>query len=127
VRVNSANADVQLGTAPPGGAEYFDANLTVTNPSTVSKPNWWYGFTTEESSNAQYDLGTGNECSDPGPQPPLDTLDPLKAGQSTTGYICSTITASDADSLELVWGPGKLDGPPRTTWFALHSLARQTG
>jgi hypothetical protein len=89
----------------------------VTNPSAVSRPNWWAGFTAEASSNWR-DSGT-NDCADPGPQPPLDTLDPLNAGQSTTGYICWTITASDADSLEFFWGLGTLDAP-RTTWFALH-------
>ncbi|MGZ4402053.1 MAG: hypothetical protein ACXVRV_04240 [Gaiellaceae bacterium] len=120
VRVNSANANVQLGTSPPAGAEYFDANLTATNPSDRSKPTWWYGFTAEGSDNLPYGSDDGNECSDPGPQPPLDTGDPLNAGQSTTGYVCWTIYASDANSLELYFGLGTLEGPPRTTWFALH-------
>jgi hypothetical protein len=121
VRVNSANANVQLGTSPPAGAEYFDANLTVTNPSGRSRPTWWYGFTAEGSHNLPYgSADNGNGCSDPGPQPPLDTSDPLYAGQATTGYVCWTIEASDANSLESYFGFGTLDGPPRTTWFALH-------
>jgi len=120
VRVNSANANVQLGTPPPAGAEYFDANLTVTNPSGPSKPNWWAGFSAEAPNDPlPYDNFDGNGCSDPGPQPPLDTSDPLNAGQSTTGYACWTIAARDADNLELFWGLGTQD-VIRTTWFALH-------
>ncbi len=122
VRVNSANANVQLGTSPPAGAEYFDANLTVTNPSGTSRPTWWYGLTAEGSGNLPYgSADNGNGCSAPGPQPPLDTGDPLGAGQSTTGYVCWTIPASDANSLEFYFGASAtLDGPERTTWFALH-------
>jgi hypothetical protein len=119
VRVNSANANVQLGTTPPAGAEYFDVNLTVTNPTARSMPTWWYGFTAEGVDKIPYGNGDGNECSDPGPQPPLDIGDPLDAGQSTTGYVCWTIASSDADSLELYFGLGDFHAP-RTTWFALH-------
>jgi hypothetical protein len=119
VRVNSANANVQLGTGPPAGYEYFDANLTVTNPSGGSKANWWWGFTAEGSSNWRYDIEDSNGCSEPGPQPPLNTLGPLSAGQATTGYVCWTILANDASSLQLYFGLGNLDAP-RTTWFALH-------
>jgi hypothetical protein len=119
VRVNSANANVQLGTPPPGGSEYFDANLTVTNPSGGSKATWWYGFAAEGSDKLSYGSDDANGCSAPGPQPPLDTFDPLSAGQSTTGYVCWTILASEASSLQLYFGLGNLDAP-RTTWFALH-------
>ena len=120
VRVNSANANVQLGTPPPAGAEYFDANLTVTNPSARAKPTWWYGFTVEgDATKIPYGSDTGNECSDPGPQPPLDTSGPFRPGESRTGYVCWTITTSDANSLELFWGLGTQD-VIRTTWFALH-------
>jgi hypothetical protein len=119
VRVNSTNANVQLGTPPPAGAEYFDANLTVTNPSGGhSKPNWWPGFNAEARQHVTYNNADGNGCSNPGPQPPLDTSDPLNAGQSTTGYICWTISAGDANNLELFWGLGNFD-LLRTTWFAL--------
>jgi hypothetical protein len=98
VRVNSANANVQLGTSPPTGAEYFNA---------------------EARQHVTYNNADGNGCSNPGPQPPLDTSDPLNAGQSTTGYICWTISAGDANNLELFWGLGNFD-VLRTTWFALH-------
>jgi hypothetical protein len=120
VRVNSANANVQLGTPPPAGAEYYDANLTVTNPGTRSKPNWWAGFNAEARNNVTYNNADASGCSNPGPQPPLDTSDPLGARESTTGYVCWTIAAGDASNLELFWGLGMLDGPPRTTWFDLH-------
>jgi hypothetical protein len=81
---------------------------------------WLSGFRAMGSHNVLYLAGDdGNGCSDPGPQPPLDTVDPLYSGQSTTGYVCWTIAANDASSLELFFGSGTLDSP-RTTWFALH-------
>jgi len=120
VRVNSANANVQLGTPPPAGAEYFDANLTVTNPSGTSKSNWWAGFSAEARNHFRYQRFDANGCSNPGPQPPLDTSDPLNAGQSATGYACWTIAAGDANKLELFWGIGETQDLIRTTWFALH-------
>jgi hypothetical protein len=118
VRVNSANPNVQLGAPPPAGAEYFDANLTVSNTGSRLENPSFYGFSTLASHNARYHT-EGNGCSDPGPQPLLDTLDPLYPGQSRTGYVCWTISASDASSLELYFGSGTLNFP-RTTWFALH-------
>jgi hypothetical protein len=119
VRVNSANANLQLGTPPPAGAEYFDANLTVTDPSGGPKPLWWVGFSAVGSHTWRYDSEDANDCSDPGPQPLLNTVDAFSAGQSRTGYVCWTIAADDASSFELFFGLGTLDAP-RTTWFALH-------
>jgi hypothetical protein len=118
VRVNSANANVQLGAPPPAGAEYFDANLTVTN--TGSHPDNLYGFNARASNNARYYTDDGNGCSVPGPQPLLDTYDPFYPGESRTGYVCWTIRSIDASSLELFFGSGTLNFP-RTTWFALQS------
>jgi hypothetical protein len=119
VRVNSANANVQLGTPPPAGAEYFDANLTVANTGgRSSNLSLGFGFNAA-GSHAHYRTDDGQGCSDPGPQPALDAYDPLAPGESRTGYVCWTISASDASSLELYFGSGTF-AIPRTTWFALH-------
>jgi hypothetical protein len=120
VQVNSANANVQLGTPPPAGAEYFDANLTVTNTGgRLSNLSFDWGGPQAAGSHTRYDSQDGHECSDPGLQPTLDTYDPFEPGESRTGYLCWTIAANDADSLELFFGSGTL-AAPRTTWFALH-------
>lgn len=119
VRVNSASANVQLGTPPPAGREYFEANLTVTYTGTGSRGANWFGFTAVGSQKTRYNTVDGNDCASPGPQPPLDTLDPLFTAQATTGYVCWTIAANDESSLELYFGSGTL-AAPRTTWFALH-------
>ncbi len=119
VRVNSANANVQLGTPPPAGDEYFDANLTATNTGgRLSNLSFVWGGPHAAGSHARYDNQDGHECSDPGPQPPLDTSDPFEPGESRTGYVCWTIAAKDASSLELFFGSGTL-AAPRATWFAL--------
>jgi hypothetical protein len=119
VRVNSANANVQLGTSPPAGAEYFDANLTVTKTGgRSSNLSLGFGFNAL-GSHARYHADDGQGCSDPGPQPALDAYDPFDSGDSRTGYVCWTIDASDAGSLDLYFGSGTF-GIPRTTWFALH-------
>jgi len=120
VRVNSANADVQLGTPPPAGTEYFDANLTATNTgSELSNLSLVWGGLNAAGSHARYHTDDGQGCSYPGPQPPLDTSDPFEPGETRTGYLCWTIATDDASSLELFFGSGTLDFP-RTTWFALH-------
>jgi hypothetical protein len=120
VRVDSANANVQLGTPPPPGTEYFDASLTATNTgSRLSNLSLVWGGPHVAGSQARYDTQDGHECSDPGPQPPLDTFDPFEPGESRSGYVCWTIAANDESSLELFFGSGTLDSP-RTTWFALH-------
>ncbi len=120
VRVNSANADVQLGTPPPAGTEYFDTNLTATNTgSELSNLSLVWGGLNAAGSHARYHTDDGQGCSYPGPQPPLDTSDPFEPGETRTGYLCWTIATDDASSLELFFGSGTLDFP-RTTWFALH-------
>jgi len=120
VRVDSANADVQLGTPPPAGAEYFAANLTATNTSgRLSNLSFVWGGPHAAGSHGRYLNQDDHECPDPGPQPPLDTYDPFAPGESRTGYVCWTIAAKDASSLELFFGSGTL-AAPRTTWFALH-------
>jgi hypothetical protein len=131
VGVESANADVQLGTSPPAGTEYFDANLTVTNTGRhlQNLSLIWGGPHAAGSHEScghrrhglqcqSYDTDNGAGCPDPGPQPPLDTVDPFNPGESRTGYVCWTIATNDASSLELFFGTGTLDSP-RTTWFAL--------
>jgi hypothetical protein len=118
VRVNSANANVQLTTPPPAGREYFDANLTVTKTvGPQTNLSLGIGFNAR-GSHGRYDTD-GRGCSDPGPQPSLDAYDPFAHGESRTGYVCWTISANDASSLALYFGSGTL-AFPRTTWFALH-------
>lgn len=120
VRVNSANANVQLGTPPPAGSEYFDVNLTATNAGDrLSNLSFVWGGPHAAGSHTRYDADNGAGCPDPGPQPALDTFDPFNPDESRTGYVCWTISTSDASSLELFFGSGTLDFP-RTTWFALH-------
>ena len=120
VRVNSANANVQLGTPPPAGTEYFDVNLTATNAGgRLSNLSLVWGGPHAAGSHGRYDNPDVNQCPDPGPQPSLDTFDPFEPGESRTGYVCWTIAANDASSLELFFGSATLDSP-RTTWFALH-------
>jgi hypothetical protein len=110
---------VQLGNPPPAGSEYFDANLTVTNGGArLENLSFDPGFDAV-GSHARYDSVYSAACPNPGPQPPLDTSDPFEPGESRTGYVCWTIAADDASSLELFFGSGTLDSP-RTTWFALH-------
>jgi len=119
VRINSANANVQLGASPPAGAEYFDANLTATNAGgRLSNLSLDFGFSAA-GSHARYHTDDGHGCTDPGPQPALDAFDPFEPGEFRTGYVCWTIAAEDAGSLELYFGSGTF-AAPRTTWFALH-------
>jgi hypothetical protein len=119
VRVDSANANVQLGTPPPAGHEYFDAYLTVTNAGPrLNNLSLDFGFNAV-GSHARYHTDDGAGCSGPGPEPPLDAFDPFAPGETRAGYVCWTIAANDASSLELFFGSGTLDAP-RTTWFALH-------
>ncbi len=68
VRVNSANENVQLGTPPPAGAEYFDANLTATNTggrlSNLSLV-WGGPHVAGSHGHARYYTQDGHGCSDP--------------------------------------------------------------
>jgi len=133
LRVDSANANVQLGTPPPAGSEYFDANLTVTNVGArLNNLSFALDGINAVGSHERCDhrrhpgrecksyyTDDGAGCSDPGPQPPLRALDPFEPGETRTGYVCWAISTNDASSLELYFGSGTLDSP-RTTWFALH-------
>jgi len=120
VRVNSADANIPLGTPPPAGHEYFDASLTVTETGTRSNNlSFVWGGLNAAGSRARYHTDDGQGCSQPGPQPPLDVANPFEPGETRTGYLCWTIAANDESSLELFFGPGTFDFPG-TTWFALH-------
>jgi hypothetical protein len=119
VRVNSATANVQLSPPAPTGAEYFDANVTITylggGSATPEQDLTWQVVGGHRTT---YDPGS-DPCPQPGPQPSLDTYDPVYSGQSVSGYVCWQIAANDAKSLELFFGSGSLNYPG-TTWFALH-------
>jgi len=118
LKVNSANSNVQLSPPAPAGAEYFDANLTVKYIGGGSRAPNWFGFSVEGSHNTPYTV-LNDSCPQPEPQPALDVSGPLYSGQSASGYVCWTIAANDASTLELCFGDGTLNYPG-TTWFALH-------
>ncbi len=119
VKVDSANSIVQLSPAAPAGAEYFDANLTVIYTGEGSQVPNWFGFSVEGSHHATYETVNNDSCPYPGPQPRLDVTDPLYSYAPITGYVCWTIAANDASTLELYFGDGTLNYPG-TIWFALH-------
>jgi len=119
VKVNSANPNVQLSPAAPAGAEYFDANLTVIYTGEGSQAANWFGFSVEGSHHVPYETVNNDSCPYPGPQPRLDVTDPLYSYTPITGYVCWTIAANDASTLELYFGDRTLNFPG-TTWFALH-------
>jgi hypothetical protein len=118
VKVNSATPNLRLSPPAPAGAEYFDANLTVTYTGTGSVTAGGLTYHVSGSSHTPYGPFT-NPCPDPGPQPPLDYSAPLQSGQSTTGYVCWAIASSAESSVELYFGPGTFNFPG-TTWLALH-------
>jgi hypothetical protein len=120
VRVNSVVQNVQLSPAPPAGAEYFAANVTLTYGEGVSPyatGGSLGGWPVIGSHNRTCTIGPG-ECPSV-PQPQLDLNNPIYEGQSATGYVCWTIATNDASTLELYYGSG---GPSAggTIWFALH-------
>ena len=119
VRVNSVTPNVQLSPAPPSGAQYFGANVTIGYFGGGSAtPEQDLGWQVIGSHHTTYNPGLA-PCPYPGPQPALPMYDPVYSGQSVTGYVCWQIAANDANSLELYFGSGNLDYPG-TTWFALH-------
>jgi hypothetical protein len=118
VRVNSATPNVQLSPAAPTGAEYFDANLTVTYTGGGAKTAFDAGTYLVTGSHPTSYNPFSNGCPEV-PQPPLDYHATIYSGQATSGYTCWTIAANDAGSLVLYFGSGTLDYPG-TTWFALH-------
>jgi Divergent InlB B-repeat domain len=119
VRVNSVLPDVQLSQPPPTGAEDFAANVTIGYfGGAASTPANYLTWQAVGSHDTAYNPGS-SPCPDSGPQPHLDTYDPVPSGQSVSGYVCWQIAANDAGSLELYFGSGSLNYPG-TTWFALH-------
>jgi hypothetical protein len=121
MKVNSANANVQLSPAAPTGDQYFDANVTVTNTGhSLISPFGDIGFMAVGNQGASYFEDT---CPSPGPEPPLQGSIPIQPGQSASGYVCWQIATNDAATLELATSDGTLDYPGqgvRTAWFALH-------
>jgi hypothetical protein len=119
VRVESVTPDVALTPAPPTGADYFAAEVTITylggGSATPEQDLTWQATGAHRTT---YNPGS-NPYPYPGPQPPLPTYAPVLSGESVTGYVCWQIAANDAASLELYFGSGSLDYPG-TTWFALH-------
>jgi hypothetical protein len=120
VKVTSANANVQLSPAAAAGDEYYDAYVTVTNTGNGQGESIDYDYAAVGSHHATYQA---DSCPSQGPRPALDLSSGLSPGQSTSGYICWQIAASDASTLEFFTGDGTLDGTvgyPGTRWFALH-------
>ena len=121
LRVDSVRQNVDLSPAPPPGAEYFAANLTLSygngNAPYTTAGSSLGGLPVVGSHNTRYTGGTGACPSVPQPQLNLDS--PLYRGQSETGYVCWTINTNDASSLEYYYGTGG-PHPGRTIWFALH-------
>jgi len=119
VRVNSVVPNAQLLPPPPAGADYFAANVTIGYTGQgASTPENYLTWQATGSHHISYDPGS-DPCPNLGPQPPLDTYDPVQSGKTVTGYICWQIPANDSSSLELYIGSGSIDYPG-TTWFALH-------
>lgn len=119
VRVNSVMPDAQLFPAPPTGASYFAANVTIGYfGGASSTPENYLTWQAVGSHHTPYNPGS-SPCPDQGPAPTLDMFDPVPSGQSRSGYVCWQIAANDASSLELYIGSGTLNYPG-TTWFALH-------
>jgi hypothetical protein len=119
VRINSVLPNAQLFPPPPAGADYFAANVTIGySGQGSSTPENYLTWQATGTHHITYDPGS-DPCPNQGPQPPLDTYDPVLSGQSVSGYVCWEIQTSDASSLELFFGSGGLNYPG-TTWFALH-------
>lgn len=118
VRVNSVVPQAQLLPAPPAGADYFAADVTIGYfGGASSTPENYLTWRAIGSHHTPYDPGS-SPCPNQGPDPALNTYDPVLSGQSRSGYVCWQIAANDAGSLELYIGSGTLDYPG-TTWFAL--------
>ena len=119
VRINSVTPNVQLSRPPPAGAEYFDANATISYFGGGSRtPAQDLGWQVVGNYQAMYSPGS-NPCPNPGPQPSLPMYTAIYSGQSATGYVCWQVATNDASNLELYFGSGSF-AFPRTTWFSLH-------
>jgi hypothetical protein len=116
LNVNSATPNVALSPAPPSAAEYFVANVTVTNlgagavdTSAIADGRLAAVGVHNSSYTVYFDL-----CPNHGPGPLLDGFGLLFSGQTATGNVCWTVAAKDQSSLEMYY-PGTYQ-----TWFALH-------
>lgn len=125
LRVNSVLENVQLSPSPPAGSEYFAANVTLSNVTSGPLHAGGLGWQASGSHHTTYTPGNNTTyfpggCPSGGPQPQLQLTDYiLDAGQSATGYVCWTIAANDASTLQLYFGSGTLYAGG-TTWSALH-------
>ncbi|HZT94256.1 MAG TPA: hypothetical protein VE985_07265 [Gaiellaceae bacterium] len=121
LRINSVRQNVQLSPAPPAGAEYVAANVTLTygqgSAPYATGHSALGDWPVIGSHNRTYTLGPNSCPSAPQPQLALDS--PIHRGQSESGYVCWTIATNDAGTLELYSGTGG-PHPGRTIWFALH-------
>src|SRR5262249_39433274 len=107
VRVNSTATVPLSSPPPPPGAYYFDANLTVTNTGRAAQPPVAAGWLVWSKHNALYNLTPidfFDRCPVTAPTPVLDLTASIPPGQTTTGHLCWTVAANDADSLELIFG-----------------------
>lgn len=120
-RVDSAQANVQLSSAPTAGEEYFDADVTLTYSGPGSSiPLDHLDLNAIGDLGRFYNGDHGGGCPASDLQPRLDIVDPLASGQSVTGHVCWAIATGDAATLEMYFGSGSQDFYPGTTWFALH-------
>ena len=119
VRVNSVLFYVQLSPPSPSG-EYFAVNATLTNTSSSEQEPGSIGWVVTSNPPASHAYTQQqNPCPHPGLQPALDLTNKFSPGESATGYVCWTVTVSDADELVLSF----VSGMPNWTgsiWFALH-------
>lgn len=120
-RVDSAQANVPLSSAPATGEEYFDADVTLTYTRPGSSIPLDHLDLNAETRLGQVDNADhGGGCPASDLQPRLDIVDPIVSGQSVTGHVCWTIATGDAAGLEMYFGSGTLNFLPATTWFAVH-------
>jgi hypothetical protein len=118
LRVNSVLQNFDPFPAP--GPEYFSANVTVSygqgSAPYATGASALGDWPVIGSHNATYTLPL-DACPSV-PQPQLALESPIHRGQSVTGYVCWTISPTEASGLELYSGTGG-PHPGRTIWFAL--------
>jgi hypothetical protein len=120
VRVNSVLFYVQLSPPPtcPAGCEYFAVNATLTNTSSVEEDPGSIGWVVVPNNTSVAYTQQRNPCAKPGAQPALDLTNRFSPGESATGYVCWTVTVSDADELVLSFASG-MPNWAGSIWFAL--------
>jgi hypothetical protein len=118
VRVNSVLFYVQLSPSPTCGCEYFAVNATLTNTSGVEEDPASIGWIVVPNNTSVAYTQQQNPCPYPGVQPALDLTDKFPPGDSATGYVCWTVTVSDADELVLSFASG-MPNWNGSIWFAL--------